>query len=247
MKKVYAFLALLMPSLFLFAACAQEKNGEKPEKPAILEVKIEAADHIELNKETTIACVVTYGEEKVDDADEVKFEIWKHGSEKHDMLKAKNEGSGKYSVTKTFTEPGTYSVVAHVTARNMHNMPKKDIIVGQESEQQHENAENHHNDGHSGHSYAGLSITLQSKEYVANQSASLTAQIAHDGKPLTNATVRFEVWKNNGKHEFIDASEAQAGQYEAATTFQEKGTYSVKIHVEAKELHEHQLEQITVK
>ncbi|OAT73563.1 FixH family protein [Parageobacillus thermoglucosidasius] len=244
MKKVYAFLALLMSSLLLFAACDQEKQEKKPEKPAMLEVKIEADDHIELNKETTIACVVTYGGEKVDDADEVKFEIWKHGSEQHDMLKAKNEGSGKYSVTKTFTEPGTYSVVAHVTARNMHNMPKKDIIVGQESKQHQEHGDNA---GHGGHHHADLSIMLQHKEYAVNKPVSLTARIAHAGKPLTNAAVRFEVWKDSGKHEFIDASETQAGQYEAAATFQEKGTYSVKIHVEAKELHEHQIEQITVK
>lgn len=244
MKRVYAFLALLMSSLLLFAACDQEKQEEKP---AMLEVKIEATDRIELNKETTIACVVTYGGEKVDDADEVKFEIWKHGNEQHDMLKAKNEGNGKYSVKKTFTEPGTYSVVAHVTARNMHNMPKKDIVVGQASEQHHEHNDHHHNAGHSGHHHTDLSIMLQHKEYVVNQSANLTARIAHAGKPLTNATVRFEVWKDDGKHQFIDASETQAGQYEAVTTFQEKGAYSVKIHVEAKEIHEHQIEQITVK
>jgi hypothetical protein len=239
MKKIYMFLAFIL-MLFLFTACSQEKQEEKP---AMLEVKIEAPDHIELNKKTTLACIVTYGGEKVDDADEVKFEIWKHGSEQHDMLKAKNEGNGKYSVTKTFTEPGTYSVVSHVTARNMHNMPKKDIVVGTASAQPQNHAEEHHGDEHH---HADVMMMLPEKQFSVNKEAHLTVHITHDGQPLTKATVHFEIWKGDGKHEFIKASEKQAGQYEAVTSFQEKGTYSVRIHVKTEHLHEHQVEQITV-
>lgn len=127
-RKMFFFLASF--ALILIAACSHTEHGEEQ---AILNVKIEAKSPIDVNKATEIACVVTYGNEKVDDADEVKFEIWKQGSEKHEMLPAKNKGNGKYAVTKTFTEAGTYSIVAHVTARNMHNMPKTDIVVGNPS------------------------------------------------------------------------------------------------------------------
>jgi YtkA-like len=240
MKKLSLFLTLIL-MLFLFAACSQQKQEEKP---AILEVQLQTPDHIELNKETALSCIVTYGGEKVDDADEVKFEVWKHGSEKHEMLTAKNVGDGKYAVKKTFTEPGTYSVVSHVTARNMHNMPKKDIVVGTASDQQQHHAEEHHGDEHH---HADVTMMLQEKQFSVNKEARLTVHITHDGQPLTKATVRFEIWKGDGKHEFIEASEKQAGQYEAVTSFREKGTYSVRIHVETEQLHEHQVEQITVK
>jgi hypothetical protein len=238
-KKLSLFLSLTF-ILFLFAACSQEKQEEKP---AMLEVQLQTPDHIELNKETTLSCIVTYGGEKVNDADEVKFEVWKHGSEKHEMLTAKNDGDGKYSVKKTFTEPGTYSVISHVTARNMHNMPKKDIVVGTPSDQPQNHAEEHHGDEHH---HADVMIMLHEKQFSVNKEAHLTVHITHDGQPLTKAKVHFEIWKGNSKHKFIEASEKQAGQYEATTTFQEKGTYSVKIHVETEQLHEHQVEQITV-
>lgn len=129
MKRNALFFMLAFVFVML-AACSQ-----KEEKPAILNVKIETKSPIDVNKATEIACFVTYGNEKVDDADEVKFEIWKQGSEQHEMLKAKHQGNGKYAITKTFTEIGAYSIVAHVTARNMHNMPKVDVVVGQSTNQ----------------------------------------------------------------------------------------------------------------
>lgn len=41
----------------------------------------------------------------------------------------KHQGEGVFSITKTFQEVGDYTVIAHVTARDMHNMPKKEFIV----------------------------------------------------------------------------------------------------------------------
>ncbi|WP_199426453.1 FixH family protein [Thermaerobacillus caldiproteolyticus] len=245
MKRKFLFLAFMtMVAFVLLAACNQEKQEEN--QPAVLNVKIKTDDHIELNKETEIACLVTYGNEKVTDADEVKFEIWKQGNNQHEMLKAKHEGNGKYVVKKTFTEPGTYSVIAHVTARNMHNMPKTDIVVGQASNMPAE--QNHDHDGEEHHDHhSDVTIMLHEQQYHVNEATELTAHITHDGQPLTNATVRFEVWKENSeKHEFIDAHEQAKGEYKATTTFKDKGVYFVKVHVETNELHDHQVEQITV-
>ncbi|WP_051529948.1 FixH family protein [Anoxybacillus tepidamans] len=219
--------------------CAQ--TTKEPDKPAILNVKIDVKSPIALQKKTEIACIVTYGKEKVTNADEVKFEIWKQGNGQHEMLQAKHKGNGKYAVEKIFTEPGTYSIVAHVTAHNMHNMPKTDVVVGQPSEQA-ESGEHHEDHDDS------LTVNLHEHIYEAGKPAELAARITHDGKPLVNVSVHFEIWKENAeKHEFIDAHENANGEYSATATFKEKGTYFVKVHVESKQLHEHKVEQVTVR
>jgi hypothetical protein len=247
-KRSIRLLAIAMIGLaVLLSGCGQTK--QEAEEPAILDVKIDVKSPIKLNKKTEIACIVTYGNEKVTDADEVKFEIWKHGSEQHEMIKAPHKGDGTYAIEKAFAEPGTYSIVAHVTARNMHNMPKQDVVVGAKNAQ---SAETHAMGGHNNgaqhrHQHAGVSMTLQKQAYVANQAGELVVEIAHDGQPLTQATVHFEVWKEQSeKHEFIDGQEQGKGTYRAPITFKESGVYFIKTHVEAKELHEHQVERVTV-
>ncbi|QIZ67124.1 FixH family protein [Geobacillus subterraneus] len=241
------FLAMIaMLAGIVIAACSN--NNEQAETPAMLEVKMDVPDHIDVDKPTKLACVVTYGGENVDDASEVKFEVWKHGDGDRQMLEAKHDGNGRYSVTKTFKEAGMYSVVAHVTARDMHNMPKQDVVVGNPeqaaaegviSDGQANKEEGHHHDG-------GVSMSLSSHSFEAGKPVTLGVRITRDGKPMTDATVRFEIWQADNKHEFIDATEKGNGEYEAAAAFANKGTYSVKVHVEASGLHEHQVEQVTV-
>ncbi|MED3722763.1 FixH family protein [Geobacillus stearothermophilus] len=241
----FAFAVVLL-GMMIMVACTN--HYKKAETPAVLDVKIDAPDHIDLNKPTKLACVVTYGGEKVDDASEVKFEVWKHGSSEREMLEAKHDGDGRYSVEKTFTQAGTYSVVAHVTARDMHNMPKKDIVAGNPeqaatadgaSENSQGSAEEHH--------HGTVAISLSSRSFEAGKPAALTVRLSKDGRPLTGATVRFEIWQADNKHEFVDAKEKGNGEYEAMAMFANKGTYSVKVHVEGSGgLHEHQVEHVTV-
>ncbi|MBB3906392.1 FixH family protein [Anoxybacteroides rupiense] len=242
--KVYIRLMLAMMVVLLISACGQTKD-QSADEPAILDVKIDVKSPIELQKKTEIACIVTYGKEKVNDADEVKFEIWKQGNDQHEMISAKSKGNGKYAIEKTFTEAGTYSVVAHVTARNMHNMPKTDVIVGDNagSASEHEESgsdHSHHDDA------AGVAVTLHPQMFTVNKEEPIVADIAYNGQPLTAAKVRFEIWKDQMKHEFIDANEQGSGKYQAKTVFKEKGTFSVKVHVETNELHEHQVKQVIV-
>ncbi|MDF0728383.1 FixH family protein [Cytobacillus sp. S13-E01] len=98
-----------------------------------IEVEIQTPEKIEPNEEIEISAFVTQGEEEVNDANEVKFEIWKNGQEDHEMVEGNHKGEGIYSITKTFDKDGIYSVVAHVTARDMHSMPKKEFVVGDPS------------------------------------------------------------------------------------------------------------------
>lgn len=111
-------------------------NGSTKEEtvPQIIEVSVKTKPEILIvNKEITIVAKVTQGEDIVDDADEVKFEIWKEGEkeDQHEEVEAKwNKSEGVYYVEKIFEEQGIYNVIAHVTARGMHSMPKVQIEVG---------------------------------------------------------------------------------------------------------------------
>ena len=78
-----------------------------------------------------IEAVVTQGKENVEDANKVEFEIRKSGQETNEKIIGKHQGNGIYSINKTFQEAGDYSIIAHVTARDMHNMPKKEFTVVQ--------------------------------------------------------------------------------------------------------------------
>lgn len=66
------------------------------------------------------------------DAEEMQFEVWKEGQidDQHEKVDGKiDEEEGIYFLNKTFAEPGKYYIIAHVTARGMHNMPKVEIEV----------------------------------------------------------------------------------------------------------------------
>lgn len=123
MKK---WLLLFVFALLVVAGCA---NKAEEEELAYLDVKMAVEEKLPANQEVELACFVTYGDEKVTDASEVKFEVWKHGDDNREMIEGKHAGDGKYVARYTFSDKGTYSVVAHVTAKNMHNMPKVDIVV----------------------------------------------------------------------------------------------------------------------
>ena len=252
----------------MLAACGstnnnQNTNGNNDEVPSMVEVEIKLPEKVEPNEEVKMEALVTQGEEKVDDAHEVKFEVWKQGQEAdHEMVEATNDGSGIYSITKTFEEEGYYFVVAHTTARDMHVMPRVELIVGNpdpaEKEEEHAHEEDGHNHNHETHEQtdhddhhsheSSLNMTLKPTDAVkANQETTLTTEINQEDSALTDATVRFEIWhEDSEKHEFVDAKEVSDGVYEAKATMKESGLHYVQIHVEKEELHEHQLEELEV-
>ncbi|MBT2662484.1 FixH family protein [Bacillus sp. ISL-45] len=128
------FLLLLMTVLmgFLATACAQQ---EVEDEPQFLDVQLKVnPEKAQLNEEVTFEAKVTYGTEEVEDADEVKFEIWRSQAEEHEKLVVEHDESGIYRLKKSFGEEGTYYIIAHVTARRMHNMPKIEFVVGSPSE-----------------------------------------------------------------------------------------------------------------
>lgn len=140
MKKYLAGMISLI--LLLFAAsCSNEKDQQGTPLPEILEVKLSInPEKAEANQEITFEAKVTQGEEKVTDADKVTFEIWRAHDEKHEKIDVEHAENGIYRLKKSFDREGTYYIISHVTARDMHNMPKKEFIVGTASEPEDANS-----------------------------------------------------------------------------------------------------------
>ncbi len=95
----------------------------------------------ELGKPVTFEAKVTQGKDQVDDA-EVIFEIWRAKNDNHEKVEIKHSENGVYRLEKSFNQEGTYYIISHVTARDMHNMPKKEFVVGTPSEPEDANAKN---------------------------------------------------------------------------------------------------------
>lgn len=132
MKKL--FLTLAMTAVLTVGCGAEEEavdtlgNGEVP-----VEVIVDVLTPEKLNagEVTTLEVKVTQGDEVVNDADSVEFEVWESGlREEGVMLDGELTEDGVYTAEYTFDHDGVYYMYAHTTARGMHVMPKQQFIVG---------------------------------------------------------------------------------------------------------------------
>ncbi len=119
--------------LAMMAACGKEETVKVDDTgvPLPLDVQLTVTEQVDVNGIIKMAAVVTQGEDKVDDADEVEFEVWEEGK-KDDSVKIEstNDKDGLYTAETSFDHDGLFHVQVHVTARGMHTMPKKEVTVG---------------------------------------------------------------------------------------------------------------------
>ncbi|API93655.1 hypothetical protein J32TS6_09040 [Virgibacillus pantothenticus] len=252
MKKIWIFIAVAV--LLFITACGQETTKEKDaadseEELKKLKVDFKVPESAEPGENVELKATVTYGEEKVTDADEVVFEVWEKGN-KDDSTKldSTNHEDGTYTAKITFDKDGVYEMYAHTTARDLHTMPKKFITVGSGDSGQTEDASE--DDEHADQEAAGgfdLHF-MEPENVVAGEETELMVHLQMDGNPLEEASVRYEFGRKDAENkEWADAKESKAGEYTASHTFAEEGTYQVMIHVESGEdLHEHQEYEIAV-
>ncbi len=122
----------------VLAACGNDKKEEEhnhsehksSDKPQALEVALNVPKEAESGEEVELSAEVTLGKEKVKDADEVMFEIVKDGDKgSSEMKKVKENKDGVYKLKYKFKDAGKYNVTSHVTARDQHTMPNKDIVI----------------------------------------------------------------------------------------------------------------------
>lgn len=134
MKKI-GFIFALIGLIGIMQACSNSNETEEAEYvPQFLDVQISVNPNTgQVNEPVMMEAIVMYGDKAVTDPSDIEFEVWRSHGE-HETIEPTNVGEGVYQLEKTFTEEGTYYVIAHVQAENMHNMPKVEFVIGQPSE-----------------------------------------------------------------------------------------------------------------
>lgn len=233
------------------AACGKEEKKEGHEghenhattsdkKVQPLTVDLTVPEHVEKEETVEIKALVKYGKEKVNDADEVMFEVIKDGDTKNSVKeKVKEAKDGVYTFTYNFKEDGTYNIISHVTAFNQHTMPNKEITIG-DAAPQHSHQDHHH---------AGMIHIMDIKAEKDKETTLMMHVMDAKGKPLTEAAVaRFEVKAPSGKTEWVDLQESKTGEYETKHIFNESGKYTVTAHAEKQpDFHVHNDTEFEVK
>ncbi|MCE7792253.1 FixH family protein [Salipaludibacillus sp. CUR1] len=272
--KYVRFIAFIISLSIILAACGQSETESENNGPVSvndinteqLEVELIIPETADPGDEISLEALVTQGDEKVDDASEVIFEVWIDGEKSDsDMIEADYPGEdGMYEVTYEFTEEEIYMVQPHVTARGMHVMPVGEIAVGDaeprkedgNNEAQEDNGDHNHGDtneendhGHShedgGHDHVHLheamSVDLKTEQPLqAGEEASLLIEAEWEESLWTGGEVQFEVWTHGDeRREWLEAEETEKGIYEVIHSFDEPGEYHVMVHLEDDELHEH--------
>ncbi|WP_239585878.1 FixH family protein [Bacillus mesophilus] len=239
-------LLVLCTCIFVFfvSACNESENAgnaESVEVPPILEVDLQVDnDHPNVGDAVTISAKVTQGNESVEDASDVSFEVWEQNSD-HEMIVGVHQGNGVYVINKKFDKEGIYSIVSHVTARDQHSMPKIELTVGNPSETENENDHEHTGHVHNHHTVGNITIDFNVPDHlIPNKPIVLETSATLDEKPITDSIVKFEIWeKSDTRHEFIEAEEVESGVYQSTFEFKKTGTFTVVIHIQNEELHEH--------
>ena len=249
MKRLFAMF-LMAVVLVLVAACSQKEQPkyDNDEVPLPISVDLSVTEEVDVNGTVEMAAVVMQGDEKVEDADEVIFEVWEEGKKDESiMIESTNKKEGLYTAETSFNHDGHFHIQSHVTARAMHIMPKKEVTVGDGGHYE-EQAEEGHAEGHE-HT-EGFSMHFDQPEQLkANEATDLNVHLEMDGKPLEQARVRYEIWNDadTNQRDWVETKETTAGEYAAPHTFADAGTFQIQIHVEDEhDLHEHETYMIEV-
>ncbi|WP_301108721.1 FixH family protein [Sporosarcina sp.] len=244
------FMAVAMTGAL--AACSQEEDvPTDAELPEILEVELTVPEQAEAGESVELSALVTQGDEKVDDASEVSYEVWEDGKKDTSIhIESTNENDGRYTAIMTFDHDALYTVQVHVTAREMHIMPEKQIQIGEASA--HHDAENEHHDSKGEHhehgQTAGLAIHfMQPEDTKVKTDTELMTHVALEGAPLENTHVRYEIADPDNEIKWVETDESKPGEYIASYQFPKAGKYNVTIHIKSDTLHEHEKHVIEVK
>lgn len=256
MKKRYLAISTALIAL-LATGCGQndtETNANEGEEVVMVPISVDLTvpETGKAGVAVQLAAAVTQGDEKVTDANEVEYEIWEDGK-KEDSWKVKSDQKtdGVYEAEAEFEHDGVYHVQVHVTARDMHTMPMKEITIGAGALDSEANTQAVGEESHDHHEAAeGFSMHFMEQENVkVNESAMMTVHLQQDENPLEKARVRLEIVVNDQKDEakWVPLTEKKPGEYQGEMTFETAGSASVTVHVENdKGLHEHETYEITI-
>lgn len=243
LRKGLLFLFTVL-TIALLTACGGDASSDEL---IPLEVDFEVPETADVGETVELKATVTYGDDPVTDADEVLFEVWEKGKQDEgEKIDGENHEDGTYTLAYTFEHDGIFEMYAHTTAHELHTMPKKEIIIGEGGDYDQEGHDDHDHGFHT----EGFDLHFMEPEnIVAGEETELMTHITIDEDGLTDAKVRYEIWKNEDEDntDWIDAKENSSGEYTANYSFEETGTYHIQVHVEDDEdLHEHAEYEIEV-
>ncbi|MFD1039380.1 FixH family protein [Virgibacillus byunsanensis] len=249
-KSIWMLMFVLIIAVLAGCSNGTEKEKEQEsEEVKSLGVEFKAPEKADVDETVELKAIVTYGDENVKDADEVKFEYWEKGNEEDStMIETKNNQDGTYIAEVSFDHDGVYEMFAHTTAKDLHTMPKRSITIGEgvSAEEHHDEAGGHE---HSEHTKGFGMHFMELGDVKVNQKIDLNVHLQMDNEPLKNANVRYEIFNNSNteKHDWVETEESVSGEYTSSFTFEEVGTYTITIHVENDEgLHEHEEHKVEV-
>src|SRR5690625_3635753 len=118
-------MVLLAFALAMLVACNNDESTneddtttDEEDELVALEVEFNVPETADADETVELEAIVTYGDEMVDDADEVEFEYWEgEDTDNSTTIDSVNEGEGRYTAEVEFEEDGVYSIYAHTTAR----------------------------------------------------------------------------------------------------------------------------------
>ena len=117
---------LAVPILLVGCQSNEEQSevdtNEEPVDVSALEVKVDilTPTEVKVGEPVELAAHVTQNNENVEDADEVKFEVWESGLRDHGtMITGEHVGDGVYKAEYTFDHDGVYYMYAHTTAQRL--------------------------------------------------------------------------------------------------------------------------------
>ena len=243
MNKSFKMLGVMI-GLVLLAACGKETDDGSAVEVLPLEVELTVTEKADVGDTVKMEALVTYGDEKVSDADKVVYEVWEEGKKDDSvMIDSVNEKDGTYTAETSFEHDGLFHVQVHVDAKDLHTMPVKQVTIGEGAHAESEHAEGEEHGHEHGHADGFALHFVKPENAMTGEDTELMTHLQIDGQPLVKGNVRYEVSSDvlGEKHLWIDADETEQGEYTAVYTFEEKGSYTVNIHVKNSEgLHEHE-------
>lgn len=248
MRRIFIFIMSIFAFVTLAACGNSNDSSNNIDELPMLEVGFEVPETLDVGETLVLEAVVTYGDEPVKDADEVVFEVWEKGKQdESDHIDSQNNEDGTYTAEVTFDKDGIYEMYAHTTARDLHTMPKREVIVGEGGEYDEEH--DVHDENHGFHTEGFDLHFMEPENVMVDQEVELTTHIMLDEESFEDLRVRYEIWNDDisENRDWLDAEEPVAGEYTTTHTFSESGIFSIQIHIEDDEdLHEHVTYEFTV-
>lgn len=226
----------------LLSACGVTEEPIKTtsdEVPEMVDVDLTVPQTAIVDEEITFTAAVTQGQEIVEDAHEVMFEVKNTTSGDKEMIEASLNDDKHYAINYSFETAGTYDITSHVTARELHVMPTKQIIVTDDDEDFEANETPATGDTN----YDDQSATIEFTEgtTTVGKATLLATNVSLSGTPLEGARVQYDISREGDDHHaWLEASELEAGIYQTEFIFTELGAHEIEIHVtKGDDLHDH--------